>query len=40
MALRESLATLSAKQASALMECLIPAVNRGEVEVETPGPLF
>lgn len=38
--LRESLGRLSPQQAGALLERLFPAVNRGEIEVETPGPLF
>lgn len=39
-ALRESLAALSPQQGAALLEQLVPAVNRGEIELETPGPLF
>jgi hypothetical protein len=39
-ALRESLASLSPQQGAALLEQLVPAVNRGEIEVETRGPLF
>lgn len=39
-ALRESMSALSAEQTDALLERLIPAVNRGEVTVEESGSLF
>jgi hypothetical protein len=39
-ALRRSFASLSGRQSAALLERLIPAINRGEIDVETSGPPF
>jgi len=38
--LREALGQLTKEQHQELMELLLPAINRGEVAVETPGSLF
>jgi hypothetical protein len=37
---RHALASLTGKQHQELLEFLLPAVNRGEIKVETVGPLF
>jgi hypothetical protein len=37
---RHALTSLTGKQQEELLELLIPAVNRGEIKVETVGPLF
>jgi hypothetical protein len=37
---RHAMASLTSKQHQELLEFLLPAVNRGEIKVETIGPLF
>lgn len=37
---RHALASLTSKQSQELLAFLLPAVNRGEIKVETVGPLF
>jgi hypothetical protein len=37
---RHALASLTGTQQQELLELLLPAVNRGEIKVETVGPLF
>jgi hypothetical protein len=37
---RHALTSLTGKQQQEILELLIPAVNRGEIKVETVGPLF
>jgi hypothetical protein len=37
---RHAMASLTSKQRQELLEFLLPAVNRGEIQVETVGPLF
>lgn len=37
---RHALASLTSTQQQELLELLLPAVNRGEIKVETVGPLF
>ena len=38
--LRVSMGQLTREQHEELMELLLPAINRGEIKVETSGPLF
>ena len=38
--LRETMGQLTREQHEELMELLLPAINRGELAVETVGPLF